>query len=65
MLLIPEKLHLLLVSKGEEFLALCKDLAHEFLAYPMIDNVEKTRIQACLKKHDDHIGKNEKTKTKS
>lgn len=46
---IPENLHLLLVRKREEFLALCKNLFHEFLAYSMIDNVEKTGIQTCLK----------------
>lgn len=48
MLLIPKKFHLFLVWKGEEFLALFKNLIHEFLAYPMIDNIEKTRIQTSL-----------------
>lgn len=48
-LFIPESLHLLVVRKREELLALRKNLVHEFLAYSMIDNVEKTGIQTCLK----------------
>lgn len=49
MFFIPKKLYFLLVGKTEEFLALSKNLIHEFLAYSVINNVEKPRIQACLK----------------
>jgi len=47
-LFIPEKLHLFLVGKREKPLALCKHLVHEFLAYAMVDNIEKTGIQTRL-----------------
>lgn len=55
MLVIPEKLHLFIKRKSEEFLALSKNLVHEVLAYSMIDKVEKSRIGASLFYHNEEV----------
>ena len=47
-LFIPEEVHLLVVGKSEKSLAFGKNLVHEVLAYPVVDNVEKPRIGAGL-----------------
>lgn len=47
-LLVPQELHFLAEGQIEKPLAVGKNLVHEFLADPVINHIEETRIQTCL-----------------